>query len=191
MANLTFDHAALCILHDETDVVIDIQELYDAIVDEMQFPHIAMSSPSIATATGKDSIGGSDFTAITLVLRNGWKLKSRTAPVSATIIKVSGGNLITDDASNFFKVQTNIHYDRSASTAPAAIGLSAVLTTLTSLQTDITFIRKLKENRRKLDNVANTLTFYDDDQITPILVLDVTDFTGTPSVDPQAEVVPQ
>ncbi len=190
MATLTFDHFNKNILHLETDVTIDIQELYDKIKDEEDFPHISMTTPTIATATGKDDLGGGEFTAITLTLLNGWTLKSLTAPGSPTIIKVSGGNLIVPSG-NFFTSVVNIHYDRGFSTAPAAIGLAAVLTSLTALQVDVTLIRKLKANRRKLDNVANTLTFYEDDQVTPLLVLDVTDFTGTPSVTTQAEADPQ
>lgn len=190
MATLTFNHEIKCIVHLETDTNIQVQDLYDAIKDEEDFLHVAIATPIIGTATGKDDLGGGEFTGITLVLQNGWRLKSLTSPGSPTIIKIAGGNMITSDGSAFFKTVVNIHYDRTASTSPAAISLSAVLTTLTNIQIDVTLMEKLLTNRRKLDNVANTLTFFDDDGTTPILVLDVTDFAGTPSVDPQAEVVP-
>lgn len=190
MATISFDHFNHWVYHLETDLVVDIQELYDKIKTEEVFNHISVTTPTIATATGKDPLGGSEFTGITLTLNAPWKMKSLTSPGSATIIKISGGNFITSDGSAFFDPVINIHYDRSLSTSPAAIGLSAILTSLSAMQLDVTFIKKLKSNRRKLDDVANTLTFYDDDGVTPILVLDVTDFTGTPSVTVQAEVVP-
>lgn len=121
MANLGFDHYNKYILHDETDTTITVQEVYDKSQDEMDFPHIAMTTDVITTATGKDDLGGGEFTGITLVLRNGWTFKCRTSPVSPVTIKVSGGNTIAESGNPRFTAMTNVHYEFGQSTAPAAI----------------------------------------------------------------------
>jgi len=43
------------------------------------------------------------------------------------------------------------------------------------------FMCKVERNRWKLDRVTNTMTFYDDDQVTPLLVFDMKDFDGNPT----------
>ena len=52
-------------------------------------------------------------------------------------------------------------------------------------------IWKIEKNRWKLDRVANTMTFYDDDQVTPLLVFDMKDMNAVPSVFSIFERVPQ
>ncbi|HJZ24054.1 MAG TPA: hypothetical protein VJ201_06360 [Candidatus Babeliales bacterium] len=51
----------------------------------------------------------------------------------------------------------------------------------------LTFIRKMLTNRNRIDDVANTLTIYDDDGTTPLLVFNMKDFAGAPSINPAAE----
>jgi len=55
----------------------------------------------------------------------------------------------------------------------------------------LTYVRKLLSNRNRIDQVANTLILYDDDAITPLLVFDLKDFGGLPSINPIAERDPQ
>ena len=50
---------------------------------------------------------------------------------------------------------------------------------------------KYSKNRTRVDNVAKTLTIYDDDTLTPIKVFNLKDFTGAPSITEIAERMPQ
>ena len=54
-----------------------------------------------------------------------------------------------------------------------------------------TTIRKIETNRWLLDEVANEMTFFDDDGTTPLVVFDTTDESGSPSTDSVFERVPQ
>lgn len=54
----------------------------------------------------------------------------------------------------------------------------------------LTYVRKLLSNRNRIDQVANTLILYDDDKLTPLLVFDLKDFGGLPSINPIAERTP-
>lgn len=54
----------------------------------------------------------------------------------------------------------------------------------------ITYVRKLLSNRNRIDQVSNTLILYDDDKVTPLLVFDLKDFGGLPSINPIAERTP-
>lgn len=55
----------------------------------------------------------------------------------------------------------------------------------------LTFIRKMLTNRNRIDETLNTLTIYDDNKITPLLVFDLKDQGGAPSTNPIAERTPQ
>jgi hypothetical protein len=128
MANLGFDHFNKYILHDEADLSITVQEVYDAAKDEEDFPHIGMTTGIILDATGKDPLGGSEFTGITLVLRNGWTFFCRTVPASDITIKLAGGNLIAEGSNDRFSHVDNVHYEFGQSTSPALIVTAGVLT---------------------------------------------------------------
>jgi hypothetical protein len=54
----------------------------------------------------------------------------------------------------------------------------------------LTFIRKMLTNRNRIDDTSNTLTIYDDDKITPLIVFNLKDFGGLPSITPIAERTP-
>ena len=128
MANIGFDHFNKYILHDETDTSITVQELYNSAIDEMDFPHIAMTTGLILTATGKDALGAGEFTGVTLVLRNGWTFKSRTVPAGDTTIKLSGGNVIAESGNPRFTHVDMVHYEFAQSTSPALIVTAGVIT---------------------------------------------------------------
>jgi hypothetical protein len=68
---------------------------------------------------------------------------------------------------------------------------NSTLVALTSIADVLTLLQKYEENRSVIDKTANTLTIYDDDDVTPILVFSLLDSTGTPSTDEVAERVPQ
>lgn len=55
----------------------------------------------------------------------------------------------------------------------------------------VTFIRKMLTNRNRIDETLNTLTIYDDDKVTPLIVFNLKDQFGTPSTNPIAERTPQ
>jgi len=128
MANIGFDHFNKNILHDEADTEITVQEVYNASKDEEDFPHISMTTGIIVDATGKDALGGSEFTGITMVLRNGWTFKCRTVPASDITIKLSGGNTIAESGNPRFTHVDNVHYEFGQSTSPALIVTAGVIT---------------------------------------------------------------
>jgi hypothetical protein len=55
----------------------------------------------------------------------------------------------------------------------------------------LTYVRKLLSNRNRIDQGTNTLILYDDDKVTPLLVFNLKDFGGAPSINPIAERTPQ
>jgi hypothetical protein len=63
--------------------------------------------------------------------------------------------------------------------------------TIEQILTIVEKILKTKVNRLKIDKVANTLTYYDDDQITPLYVFDLFDVNGLPNWKNILERVPQ
>ena len=107
MANFSFDRLNKIITVQAPDTEITVQELYNAIRDWEDNPE-NMSEDKVCDAAGKDPLGGGLYTAITLILRNGWKLKfeERTEP---TLCIVRGGNLIaTDELGNFvYPIETS------------------------------------------------------------------------------------
>ncbi len=54
----------------------------------------------------------------------------------------------------------------------------------------VQLLLKLEAGRTRIDAVANTLTVYDEDCVTPLRVFDLLDSTGTPSVTDVCERVP-
>lgn len=66
----------------------------------------------------------------------------------------------------------------------------ATLVALTSIADTIALLQKYQENRQVIDKVANTLTIYDDDNVTPILAFSLIDTLGAPSTDEVAERLP-
>jgi hypothetical protein len=64
---------------------------------------------------------------------------------------------------------------------------NANYTNILQLLVDVDFIRKFQTNRTRIDTIANTLTVYDDDGITPLWVFDLKDGAGVGSSDPVCE----
>ncbi len=172
MANIGFDHFNKFILHDETDVLIQVQEVYDEAKDEEDFPSIAMTTDVIATATGKDALGGGEFTAISLFLENGWVFRSRTVPASPTLIKVAGGNTIARTGERFSQI-SNINYEFGQSTAPAAIVTGGVTPTENEIRDAMTLttVQAIADGSidAKLDDIL-ILTENDQEWVTPGLL---------------------
>lgn len=64
-------------------------------------------------------------------------------------------------------------------------------TNVIQLLVDVDFIRKFQTNRSRIDTTLNTLTLFDDDNITPLHVFNLQDGAGVGSSDPVCERVPQ
>jgi len=118
MANLEFDHNLKRITVTDPQTEVTIQDLYNQGKDEEDFPHIAMTTGLILTATGKESLGGGIQVGVTLVMRNGWKVGfgDRGSP---TQCNVTGGNIVAESevvGDQFFQsVNVQINYQSSAS----------------------------------------------------------------------------
>lgn len=165
MANIGFDHFNKYILHDEADTSITVQEVYNSAKDEEDFPFIGMTTGIIVDATGKDPLGGVEFTGITMVLRNGWTFKCRTVPASDITIKLSGGNTIAESPNARFTHVDNVHYEFGQSTAPALIVTSGVVTpTQQQIRDALT-----------LDRTAGVIAGSVDDKLDNMLILSSND----------------
>lgn len=87
---LSFDHAAKRILVPQAEASpLLIQTLINAIRAE-EASERGITYDQIADASGKESLGGSVLTGITLALRSTWKLEFAAGAYQATI---DGGNL--------------------------------------------------------------------------------------------------
>jgi hypothetical protein len=62
---------------------------------------------------------------------------------------------------------------------------------ITHMMIILDVVRKFNFNRSKIDPVNKTLTIYDDDEVTPIVVFELLDTNQNPSTDEVAEKVPR
>lgn len=166
MANIGFDHFNKYILHDEADVNIAVQDVYNAAKDEEDFPFISMTTGIILDATGKDALGGGEFTGITMVLRNNWTFKCRTVPASDITVKLSGGNTVAESPNERFTHVDNVHYEFGQSTSPALIVTAGVITpTQQQIRDSLTLNRTLGVLAGSVDDkLDNMLTLSSNDQ---------------------------
>jgi hypothetical protein len=56
---------------------------------------------------------------------------------------------------------------------------------------DLQYVKALQANKRVIDKAAKTMTIYNTDGVTPLLVFDLQDSTGTPSVTEIAKTIPR
>lgn len=102
-------------------IEISVQQLINAIRD-WEDDHLEWGQ--VAKATGKDPLGGGLYTAITLTLIDGWRLKfeDRAEP---TTCRVYGGNLLAvDEAGNYIypiAPATNVTVTVAQSTAASLV----------------------------------------------------------------------
>lgn len=68
--------------------------------------------------------------------------------------------------------------------------LDSCLVASTTILDIISLLQKYEENRTVIDKVANTMTIFDDDNVTPLLQFSLLDSTGTPSTLEVAERLP-
>lgn len=72
-----------------------------------------------------------------------------------------------------------------------AAAIESVSVDTTEMLTILAELRKANFNRSKIDPVAKTLTIYDDDAVTPIVIFDLLDTNQQSSTDEVAEKVPR
>lgn len=99
MVSYTFDRINRIIEVDLPDTEITIQSLHDAVrdyEDELQ----NMDLPQIISSAGKENLGGGVSVGITSTLLDGWHVRfaARPGPTYVPCL-ISGGNLVTEDAS--------------------------------------------------------------------------------------------
>lgn len=118
MVNLSFDHylKRITVLSPATE--LSIQDLYNQCKEEETFPYIATTEGVIATATGKEPLGGGIFVGITVTMRNGWKVgfEARGTP---TAVQTTGGNLVAESGivgDQFFQT-TNVQIQYASSSS--------------------------------------------------------------------------
>ena len=117
---ITFDKSAKNILIATTDVVTSVQEIADAIrTFEALLNNLDL--PTMMIATGKDALGGGNFTGITLVLQDGWKIKVNGVPAGETQFTINEGNFTTSDGSSPTVFGTNVKWEIQQSTSPTLV----------------------------------------------------------------------
>ena len=133
---------------------VSIQELINAIrnfEDEL----VNFDIPSIASASGKESLGGDLFVGITLKLLN-WKLKFEDRDPPNTVCNVTGGNLIAVDGSGYFmnsiEPSNNVTVTKTASTSAGLVG-GGWGATVSEYQAAGTFGKLMKDTKGRVDNI--------------------------------------
>lgn len=97
---LVFDFINEIITIPSPDTTLDIQYLIDQIAD-IEDDAIAIGYPKIADASGKNSLGGGVYTAITVNLLDSWRVMFAARPGPSTVqCTISGGNLVGGPAGN-------------------------------------------------------------------------------------------
>lgn len=96
---LVFDFYNSIIEVPSPDVTLDMQYLINQIRDNEDELSPGMSYSKIADASGKDSLGGGVYTAITVRLLDNWRVRFE-ARIELTQCTISGGNLVGGPGGN-------------------------------------------------------------------------------------------
>lgn len=98
---LSFDFYNSIITVPSSDTSLDMQYLIDQIRDTEDELTPGEAYPKIADASGKESLGGGIFTAITVRLLDNWRVMFEARPSPDTIqCTISGGNLVGGPGGN-------------------------------------------------------------------------------------------
>jgi len=126
MATLVFDHNLKRVTI-TPETAVTLQDLYNQAKDEEDFPHIAMTTGLILTATGKEGLGSGVQVGITLIMRNGWTVGFGDRG-SAVQCQVTGGNIVAENevvGDQFFQsVNVQINYQASTSASIVTVTTS-------------------------------------------------------------------
>jgi hypothetical protein len=179
---IVFDKNDRIIMVESPATSVTIQTLINAIRDYEDEPE-AMDIASIATASGKEDLGGGTLIGITLKLIN-WKLKfeDRLGP-TYILCDVLGGNLVATDENgasvNPIEPATYVMVTKTAS-------VSATISE--EIKSDVAQLKKIGNNRWRILN--NQMIIYDTDGITPLRTFDLKDKDGNATEQNVYERVP-
>ncbi len=164
---------------------VTIQELVNTIRDwEDSDEGIAFGK--IIDATGKDDLGGGVLTGITMTLSSQWRIKFWSG-VGLGIVR--GGNLVggCDDQ----PIEPTGGDDTVLVLNSVSGTISEGAWTVAEKESHIAdqaLISKIERGRWKIEN--NQMIFYDEDGETPLLVFNLKDQDGQPTMDRVYERVP-
>jgi hypothetical protein len=206
---ITFDKALKTILVEAPAASVSVQELDNAIRDYEPTQGM-MDYPPIALASGKEDLGGGLYVGITLELLDDWRVQfeARTGP-AWTPCRISGGNLVAFNSFGDDPVKPSAftYVTRALSTSAALLsGGGGALTaqetcdavmklaptvgvpaagsleeTATSILFDAEVLRKIETGRWQI--VGNQMIFYDTNGVDELLVFDLTDQHGSPTME--------
>ena len=168
---------------------VDMQDVYNEAMDWVDSEEgMAYSIP--VSAIGKANLGTGIYTDKIFILNDGWKIKSWSGIYALIIL----GTTITDDATNRtvspdlgrvdFEFVTS-----SYATVVVTSGLSQTdkeeiatyvwnNTVAATLADRVNLIRKIEEGRWRI--IANQLVIYDDDNVTPLKIFNLSGESTTP-----------
>jgi hypothetical protein len=116
------------------DVTLDMQYLINQIRDKEDELVPSFSYPKIADASGKNSLGGGVFTAITVTLLDNWRVmfEGRTGDEGTVQCTISGGNLVGGPGGN--PVAPSAFQVLNLSSAAGVIATPTTATETTNIQ---------------------------------------------------------
>ena len=176
-----FDHSQNIINVTSPQTTLDVQDLIDAIRDEEDSER-GVIYPQIASASGKESLGGGVVVGITVELLNDWQLKFWSGNY---IAKISGGNLVGGLAGDpvAYSAGVQVLLIQSAASTVVNVGGSALLAEESE---KLDFIHKTVLNKRVRDQNSGEITLYEADKTTPAQIWDsVTQNGEITEIDPQ------
>jgi len=169
---ITFDHATNLInLTAPHTTDLQIQDLLYAIQDA-EDSEDGIQYGKIADASGKADLGGSVATGITVALIDPWQLKHVVGSYQAVI---KDGNIVGGPGGNpvAYVAGVQVKLVQSAAgtiaTALSGSGLDA------GQDEKLTALYEAHYNKRFWDKVADTITLFGDDKVTPLFIFDTND----------------
>lgn len=150
---LTFDFINSIIEVPQPDTTLDIQYLINQIRDQEDDAEPAMAYPQIASASGKDSLGGGVYTGITVRLLNSWQVRfqARSGP-AYTQCQITGGNLVGGLGSN--PIAT------SAFTQVLQVSSASATIAVPSTASDLTNLKYLVESQRSVHKATGSSYYW-------------------------------
>lgn len=171
---IEFDHANKLINITSPQDTLSCQDLIDAIRTE-EASERGIAYPQIATASGKESLGGGVYVGMTINLIPTWQVKWWEGNY---IAKIFGGNLVGgidgDPVAYSAGVQVLLVQSAASTIVVTSDGLnSAQAALLQTAATESTKARKMQTNRAIISGDEQAVSIYDDDGSTLLHVFDV------------------
>lgn len=171
---------------------LNIQDLLNDIRQAEQ-SEVGILYPQIATASGKETLGGGVSIGMTLNLIN-WQLKFPDAPDMGYTVRIYGGNLVGGVNGNTIAYSDGVQVLIVQSAASTIVtqssgsGLSAEQDTLlrqavnyatsaslnsANAMTEAKLSRKMQTNKAVISGDGLSVIIYEDDGVTPLWLFDV------------------